>query len=464
MKLRGDARAFAEQTFGKADLGDLRRTKRLVDATAALAAHPDSSIPVACEQDGARLEGFYKLIRNPSVTPEAIRDCSFVSTSELGTNCNEDLLLIQDTTSISPVHSLREILRSKKGSPVGYEVHSGMLVSASSGEPLGVLGQLIWCRSEDSILHKNGMTVESEKWQKLDEQIHNQNIDPSRMIRVADRESDMYSYMQFLIANSHRFVLRAKQNRRIKSEENIKEMTHLWDVAQKAPIVGTREVLIEQRGAQANKSLEQKARTARKRRTVMTTLRAIKVSMTGPKGNQKPIDLNIVYVSCENEKLEWLLLTKEPIDNLEQVERIVKHYEHRWLIEQFHKSWKTGCKIEERRMGTEENFLRMMAITMPIAIRLLRLQILANQSEELVSPATKALTNDEIKILWQKVEKGKFPEKMPSCRWAIRAIAKLVGWTDSKRTGRVGLQTLHKGYAKLQNLAEGWAMAQKLNI
>jgi len=64
---------FAMETFGKTDLGDARRTQRLVDAAAALASHPGASIPVACANNGARVEGFYKLIRNDAVDADMIR-------------------------------------------------------------------------------------------------------------------------------------------------------------------------------------------------------------------------------------------------------------------------------------------------------------------------------------------------------------------------------------------------------
>lgn len=139
---------FAEFTFGSADLGDKRRTKRLVDGAAALAKHPGLSIPGACEDDGARLEGFYKLIRNDDVCPVEIRKAAYTSTSAAAKDVAGDILLIHDTTSVSPVHSLRDQLRTKKGSPCGYEVHTGMLVGVDDGAPIGVLGQLIWSRNE----------------------------------------------------------------------------------------------------------------------------------------------------------------------------------------------------------------------------------------------------------------------------------------------------------------------------
>jgi len=451
-----DALDFAKQTFGKADLGDARRTQRLVDAAAALASHPGASIPAACEDNPARMEGMYKLLRNDDVRPQDIQTAAFDATAlaAQGEGHEGDLLLIHDTTSISPVHALREELRTKPGSPAGYEVHTGLLVSAATGVPIGVLGQLVWSRATPQ--SERLMTIESEKWRRLDEQTHQREIDQTRLIRVADRESDVFEYIEFLDENKHRFVLRAAQNRRITRQG---EHEYLWQVAQHAPVIGQRVITVEQRGGQ-KKGLEQSARDARARREITTTLRATQVEVKQPGGN-KTLSINLVYVSSEDGELEWLLLTRESIDTLEDVQRVVKYYEFRWLIEQFHKSWKTGCKIEERKMGSLENFLRMMAITMPIAVRLLHLQILANLPDN-AAPATEVLSLSELQVLWAKVERVPLPDTIPSCRWAYVAIAKIAGWTDSKRTGRIGLDTLWRGMERLAALAEGWQIARAL--
>ncbi len=443
---------FAQETFGKADLGDARRTQRLVDAAAVMAKHPGASIPAACDNNSAQMEGFYKLLRNEEVEPEAVRRAFFDAAAEQARKQPGDILLIQDTTSVSPVHALRELLRTKVGSPAGYQVHTGFLVDANTAVPLGILGQIVWSRTAKK--SKKMLTVESEKWQRLDEQTFEREIDQNRLIRVADRESDIHEYIEFLDKKTCRFILRSTHDRRIVPKD-----THdrLIQSAQNAPIFGTRTINIEQRGAQ-KKGLEQSERESRTSQQVTTILRATRVELKG-KGTQKTLSLNVVHVTSDDGKLTWILLTREPIDTLQNVERIVRYYETRWLIEQFHKSWKSGCKIEERRMGSLDNFLRIMAITTPIAVRLLRLQILANMPED-DAPATEVLSESEIKVLWRKVERSTPPQKTPSCKWAYRAIAKLAGWQDSKRTGRVGIDTLWRGIERLAALAEGWELAR----
>ena len=46
--------------------------------------------------------------------------------------------------------------------------------------------------------------------------------------------------------------------------------------------------------------------------------------------------------------LEWMILTSEPVSTERAAKTVVRYYESRWLIEEFHKAWKTGCRIQER--------------------------------------------------------------------------------------------------------------------
>ncbi len=57
---------WAEEIFGNADLGDNRRTKRLVKLSSQLATHTGASV-VQAAGDTASIEGAYRFIRNPAV-------------------------------------------------------------------------------------------------------------------------------------------------------------------------------------------------------------------------------------------------------------------------------------------------------------------------------------------------------------------------------------------------------------
>ena len=66
-----DCYSWDNEQFGHARLGDPRRTRRLVSLASSLAQHAGLSI-VKSSHSTAQVESAYRLIRNPSVSPEAI--------------------------------------------------------------------------------------------------------------------------------------------------------------------------------------------------------------------------------------------------------------------------------------------------------------------------------------------------------------------------------------------------------
>ncbi|HHW4691833.1 TPA: IS4 family transposase, partial [Legionella pneumophila subsp. raphaeli] len=65
-------------------------------------------------------------------------------------------------------------------------------------------------------------------------------------------------------------------------------------------------------------------------------------------------------------------------------------------------------------------------------------------------------------VLWKTVEKTDFPSQAPVASWAYKAIAKLGGWTDSKRTGKAAWSTIWNGWSKLNERIEGFLIAQRI--
>ena len=163
--------------------------------------------------------------------------------------------------------------------------------------------------------------------------------------------------------------------------------------------------------------------------------------------------------------LRWVLLTSEPVDSAEQVRRIVRYYELRWRIEEYHKAWKSGVGVERQRFQSAGNLQRMLVITAFLAVRLLQLRehLHSTASEDSGAACDTVLTPEEWQVLWLRREKRAPPSVAPSLRWACLAIAKLGGFADTKRTGRPGWDTLWKGWARLQDCIQGYRLAQQMN-
>jgi hypothetical protein len=88
--------------------------------------------------------------------------------------------------------------------------------------------------------------------------------------------------------------------------------------------------------------------------------------------------LNVVQVqevdpAEDDDALDWVLVTTEPIETAEYVLRIVDFYRVRWQIEEFFETIKTGCSFEKRQSESAGALLNVLALTLPIAWQLHRL-------------------------------------------------------------------------------------------
>ena len=87
---------WAQDEFGDADLGDVRRTARLVQLASVLGAQPSASLPAATD-DPASLKAAYRFFANDYVRAEAML-ASHVQSTKRRLQAVEVVLAVQDTT------------------------------------------------------------------------------------------------------------------------------------------------------------------------------------------------------------------------------------------------------------------------------------------------------------------------------------------------------------------------------
>lgn len=460
--------AWANFIFGKAKLGDPRRTKRVVQVASDLAKNIGSSLANASENP-AEIEGAYRLTRNDMISPDEIALAGFLQTDQI-VEQRPLVLSIQDTTGLSYKHSVCNELGAvnsasqQSKNPVGRTLyaHSTLMIDANSEQVLGLAYQDYFYREKkvQGKSHKLQCRAredkESFKWQKAQEALSARMNSTSNLIDVCDREADIYEYLDHQINAKNRFLVRASENRLLnKPNGKVKDIIGSLDIS------GYYSVDIKQKGG-------------RKQRTAKIGLSYEKIAIKKPQRaiGQQEIQLNMIVCQEVNatdikEKLCWILYTTEEINNLEDARKIVRYYELRWRIEEFHKAWKTdGTNVEALRMQKRENLKRIAVITAFIAVRLLQLQDLAQNNDQAKEIAcTCSFSELSWRILWVRVEnKKKRPNQPPSLHWAYYAVAKLGGWYDSKRTGRVGVKALWAGWLKLVSLMEAVEIAKELEM
>ncbi|USE35424.1 IS4 family transposase [Endozoicomonas sp. SCSIO W0465] len=214
---------WSELTFGCADLGDTRRTKRLVKVAAELSAHTGNSLSSSCEGYTALVTGAYRLIENEAVKPEAIAEAGFQATAKIARQ-SRLLLALEDTTTLGYKHAVRSELGDlggPEGSKTrGFHVHLSSWLMRIQSEALGLLIKRRWVREDVQRGKKNQRRQlpyegkESFKWQRASENTEQRmGGKMPDIISVCDREADIYEYMHYKLDNRQRFVVRATQNR-----------------------------------------------------------------------------------------------------------------------------------------------------------------------------------------------------------------------------------------------------------
>lgn len=450
---------WAQKQFGQADLNDPRRTQRLVALAASLAEQP--GVPISkLIISPADMEGAYRFIRNEKIKAEDIADAGFYVTVQEALE-QQTLLALEDTTSLSYSHrSLRDELgHSNQGNRHrAMFVHSTLLFAPETHTVVGLIEQQRWTRD----IKKRGQRhqhatrpykeKESYKWEQASERVANRLGDKmSDVISVCDREADLFEYLTYKHEQRQRFLVRSMQSRCIEEHNN-----RLYDYASKLQSAGSKELKIPQKGG-------------RKARTAHLDIKYAPITLKSP-ANKKELDnIPLYYVGCieqgeSNDKLAWHLLTSEPITSKEEALKIVSYYEMRWLIEDFHKVWKSeGTQVEQLRMQSKDNLERYSVILAFIATRLLQLRFM-NKSEELSKVNCERVFKGKAwKLMWLKLEKKELPNEAPNMSWAYKGIARLGGWKDSKRTGRASIKVLWQGWFRLQTILEGYELAKSLD-
>ncbi len=159
------------------------------------------------------------------------------------------------------------------------------------------------------------------------------------------------------------------------------------------------------------------------------------------------------------EGISWMLLTTEVVDTIELAKKMLRWYSYRWLIEEYHKILKSGCKVESYRLGGSSMEVLLGFLTR-ISSDLLRMTYLNRNHPE--RPASTILTPVQIKVLKAKSSQTKMAQEVPTIKWAIEAIARLGGYLSHRRKSPIGITVLWRGFLALMSLCEGWELRENL--
>ena len=139
---------WSQLNFGTCQLGDKRRTKRLVQVAEQIGNNPSASLPNQIER-WSDLKAAYRLFDGHEVTFEAIARPHWELTKQAASG---RCLVIGDTTEFDfgKNREIDGIGPTGNGSGQGFLLHNALLVSTESEAILGVAGQTIHYRKKKS--------------------------------------------------------------------------------------------------------------------------------------------------------------------------------------------------------------------------------------------------------------------------------------------------------------------------
>ncbi|PDW03261.1 IS4 family transposase [Candidatus Viridilinea mediisalina] len=364
----------AEEELGNAEMGDIRRTHRLVALAEILGAQPQASLPQATETP-AQLKATYRFFESSYVQPDAI----LASHTQATIRRMQDepiILAVQDTTLLDYTQfpEITGLGPLATTSQRGLLAHT-TLAMTPDGVPLGVLAQDVWARDPEVRRAQDHKTrplddKESQKWiTSLEAAIAAHEACPTtQIVSVGDREADVYDLFIHERPDGVDLLVRAAQDRKVVDDEH-----YLWAAMKTAALSATVELNV---GARA----DQPARIA----TVEVRFRQVTIRPPKSRATERLPCITVWAVWAVERHppkgvtaIEWLLLTTVPVTTTDDALTRLAWYAARWGIEVWHKILKSGCQIEQKRLASAFRLMTCVALYSVVAWRIMYATMLA---------------------------------------------------------------------------------------
>lgn len=449
--------------FSTVDLGDERRTARFLTTASLLASKPNESIGQACGSR-ATTKGAYRLFGSEHFESDDILSSHYLSTCRR-IELKSTVLAIQDTTLIKYNGHLRteglgSLNREFTAGDHGLFLHPCLAIT-DKGIPLGIVAYKCWardastkgCRGERKKIRRSKTIDEKEsmKWiECLRETKNNLENTRARIVNIADRECDLYPFMVEAIRNETSFLIRCKQNRSVLASES--EAKNIEEVLLEAPILGYKQLTMREKGSRKERKVKLQIKSARVTLPVPTQTKSFDKVV-----EPIPICVSIVQAreidSGSEKPISWTLITDIEVTDLEDSLKIINWYSLRWNIEVFFKILKSGCRVEDCRLGTADKLEKYIALMCIISFRIMFLSKISRERPS--QKCVETLSQLEWQTLFMLNMKTKnIPKNPPTNLEAITMIAQLGGYLARKSDPPPGPIVLWRGLQKLLDAVE----------
>ena len=449
---------WAEEEFGSVELFDERLKERLLVIARDFYAQPGELVPQACGGSTAKVKAAYRFFDNRNTDMQGLLQ-PHIDTTIDRIQEHKVVLAVQDTTTLSyTAHASKDMgpINAKWNSAVGLMMHD-TLAFTEDGVPLGLLDVQCWSRKPEeagkgALRHQLPIEQkESMKWLNSYHAVDQaQQLCPVTMlVSVGDREADIYELFEEATGDSSKpkLLVRAMRGR-----NRTVEQIELWEKLSQQPVAGVQEVRVPRKGN-------------RRARTAKLAVHFSEIRLDPPK-TKTSVAVTMWAVFAQEidpgedvtEPIEWMLLTTVATGTFEDACKRIAWYSKRWGIEVYHRTLKSGCRIEDRRLGSTDRLEACLAIDFVVAWRIYWLTKQGRETPNV--PCNVFLSEDEWQVLWAYVKKEPPPAEPPPIGQISPMIASLGGYLNRKRDGPPGTTTMWRGLIRLQAMAEGFGLGK----
>jgi hypothetical protein len=447
-------KAWAQQEFGGAQLGDARRTRRLVTLAAQMAGNSSGTIP---QQTGcaADMKAAYRLFAAERVTHAAILAPHLQQTRERASRL-ERLFLVQDTAQLNFTRHAHctGLGPMGRGDMRGLHQQNVLAVDPLQRRPLGLMYQALLRRTERGAGHDSA----AKRRVPLDERESHWWVQAIRMlgpppprvswVHVGDRGEDIFGVYDECRRQNADWLIRAAHDRAVHTASGA---NRLMSYARSLPARTSRRLSVRSQSSGTPREVDL---------SVAAGALTILPSQNEPEyQGREPVACWVVraweaHPPAEAPPLEWILLTSLPGDTAEQMHFVAQGYSLRWLIEEFHKCEKTGCNVELRRLEHTDRLEPLIGLLSVLAVWLLMLKFAARDEPDQLATA---LFDDATVRLMGRYLKRPADGLTVADFW--RGIGRLGGHMGRKSDGPVGWLRAWRGWQSFQLIRLGAELA-----
>lgn len=445
-----DNQEWIKDQFAQCQFKHKKRTERLQTVATNMLAAPEQSLPAQNTQ-WKDLKAAYALFDRPEVTHAAVCEPHWQQTGDTKPG---RYLLISDTTDLDHYsHQATSGLGMLgDGQGRGIQLHNCLVYDCHRQKIVGQAGAKLFYRSpapkKESRAQRMKRVREGCYWGEVVDQVGSPP-QGSQWIHVFDRGGDNYESFCHLSQSGCDWIVRAAQLHRNVLGSDGQTQT-LSEAIQDAELFGSYQLHLRSRPGVS-------ARTA-KIEVSVTEVTFVPPAFRSPYVKQcgvKEISMRVVIVQEVDAPkgvtpIRWVLLTSLPVQSFEDAWQVIEDYEHRWLIEEYHKVIKSGCSIERHALRTADRLEPLIGLISIIGIRLFQLKLVGRSEPNRKARGT--VPSQWLRCL--ELLRPKLRVDQLSVYEFFRELAKLGGFLGRKSDGEPGWETIWRGYQKMHSLLD----------